>query len=197
MTSSQANILGCGDTVNFEATANCVVWLYDTNNSWDNVYGSNGVVAMTSSQANVIGGGNTINFEGSTGCAAWLYDTNGSWDSVYGSNGVVAMTGSQANVIGNSDTIDISGNAGSLAALFGTSDALAFLQPAFGQDVVAGFGSSDTIQFSATDFANFTALHGAMTQSGANTVIKLDATDMVTLQNVTMANLTAAQFKFV
>jgi hypothetical protein len=36
-----------------------------------------------------------------------------------------------------------------------------------------------------------------MSQSGANTVISLDAADTVTLTGVTAANLTSSQFHFV
>jgi len=53
------------------------------------------------------------------------------------------------------------------------------------------------MQFSSSDFANFTALSQHMTQSGANTVITLDANDTVTLTGVAATNLTASQFQFV
>ena len=52
------------------------------------------------------------------------------------------------------------------------------------------------VDFSALDFATWSAL-GDMTQSGANTVITLNASDTVTLTNVTMSNLSSSQFHFV
>jgi hypothetical protein len=58
-------------------------------------------------------------------------------------------------------------------------------------------GASDFFQFSKADFGNFTALQAHMTQSGANTVISLSASDAVTLLGVQESSLTAAQFKFV
>jgi hypothetical protein len=63
--------------------------------------------------------------------------------------------------------------------------------------VINGFASTDTLQFSKLDFASWSALHSHMSQSGANTVITLDATDTVTLTNVAMTSLTASEFKFV
>jgi hypothetical protein len=37
---------------------------------------------------------------------------------------------------------------------------------------------------------------GAITQSGANTIIRLDAADSLTLYNVAASSLTASQFSF-
>jgi hypothetical protein len=51
------------------------------------------------------------------------------------------------------------------------------------------------LQFSKADFAGFVALHPV--QSGDDTAIALDASDAVTLTNVTASRLTAAQFRFV
>jgi hypothetical protein len=65
-------------------------------------------------------------------------------------------------------------------------------------DASAGWsGGTDTLvndglQCSKSDFA---ALHPV--QSGADTVIALDAADAVTLTGVTASTLTAAQFRFV
>jgi hypothetical protein len=70
-------------------------------------------------------------------------------------------------------------------------------QPQFGASAVIGFNSTDTMTLSASDFANFQALQQHMSQSGANTLITLDASDQITLVNVTASNLTASQFHFV
>jgi Ca2+-binding RTX toxin-like protein len=65
-----------------------------------------------------------------------------------------------------------------------------------GADTLSGFASSDIIQLSHLDFANWTALQAAMTQSGSNTVIRLDASDTITLTGVTKTNLTSSEFRF-
>jgi trimeric autotransporter adhesin len=55
----------------------------------------------------------------------------------------------------------------------------------------------DTIQFAANDFGSFAAVQSAMSQVGSDVLIRLDATDSITLAGVTLANLVAADFKFV
>ena len=54
----------------------------------------------------------------------------------------------------------------------------------------------DTIDFSTAVFANFAAVKSHMVQSGANVIITLDSADTITLKNVTVASLTAADFTF-
>ena len=72
----------------------------------------------------------------------------------------------------------------------------------FGNETIdtftGGTGSThDTIQFAANDFGSFTAVQSAMSQVGADTVIRHDATDSITLVGVTKSNLVSADFKFV
>ncbi len=114
---------------------------------------------------------------------------------VNGSNGTVILNSAQSTVAGSGDAINFTGS--STATLSGGSDALSFQQGIGGQDVVNGFGSTDSVYFSALDFASWSVLQGDMTQSGANTVITLNASDTVTLTNVTAATLASSQFHFV
>jgi hypothetical protein len=160
------------------------------------VNGSNGVLALNDAQANAIGGGNVIDLQGSSGNIVELYSTNNNWDNVNGSNGVVALNSAQTNVTGNSDTIDMQGSSGNLLGLYGNSESVVF-QPQFGASAVVGFNSTDTMTFSASDFANFQELQQHISQSGANTLIMLDASDRITLTNVNLSTLTASQFHFV
>jgi hypothetical protein len=53
------------------------------------------------------------------------------------------------------------------------------------------------IELSAKDWPDFASLQPDITQSGANTLITLDASDTITLTNVVASSLTAAQFKLV
>ena len=57
--------------------------------------------------------------------------------------------------------------------------------------------ASDTIQFSHSTFGSWTDLLSHASQSGANTVIHTDATDTLTLQNVTLATLCKTHVQFV
>ena len=94
------------------------------------------------------------------------------------------------------DQIDDGLSSGSGAPL----DALAFnspfLQQLFGDMTLSGFGASDVLQLGKTDFADFQLLQGHMSQSGANTLITLDAHDVIKLTNVAASSLTASQFHF-
>ena len=84
---------------------------------------------------------------------------------------------------------------GNALSLEGADDVLD-LQQLFGDTTLSGFGASDVMQFSKSDFADFQALQGHMTQSGANTQILLDAHDAITLMNVAASSLTTSQFQF-
>jgi hypothetical protein len=51
------------------------------------------------------------------------------------------------------------------------------------------------MRLSQLDFASWSVLQSHMTQSGANTIITLDANDTVTLTGVLKTSLTASEFK--
>jgi hypothetical protein len=146
---------------------------------------------LNSAQSVVQGGGNAIAMS-SSGSAAALIGTSGTADSVSAINDLLYLNGAQASVTGNGNTLVMTG---ATATVSGNSDGFAF-QAAFGQNSITGFGSTDTAQFAASYFANWAALQSHMTQSGANTLITLDASDTVTLANVAMSSLQASQFSF-
>ena len=125
---------------------------------------------------------------------ATAYLTAGARKRVEGSKGSVDLANAQASVTGNNDSIHLFGN--NTVKQNGASDTFVF-QRAIGEDIITGFASTDSMQFSAFDFANWSALLGHISQSGRNTVIALDAPDTVTLTNVTAASLVASQFHFV
>ena len=62
----------------------------------------------------------------------------------------------------------------------------------------AGHGTAhDTLEFATSDFANCAALtSGAMSQAGSGVLIRLDATDSITLSHVSLSSLVSADFKF-
>ena len=130
----------------------------------------------------------SASFQANLGAAA-----GGASDQVNGSNGSVNLFSAQAGVTGSGDTIQLYA---STMTQSGSSDAFVF-QPKFGEDTINGFASTDTMQFSAADFANFSALQSHTSQSGSNTVITLDPSDTVTLTNVTATSLVTTQFRFV
>ena len=106
------------------------------------------------------------------------------------------LSSAQACVYGEDNFVYLSGTS-SVTENAGPNT-FVFSQGIGGQDTIGGFTpSTDSMQFSALDFANYWALSGQMSQSGANTVITLNASDTVTLTNVQAANLTSANFHFV
>jgi serralysin len=134
-----------------------------------------------SATATVTGSGNTIS-------AATGDHLTVSSDTVNVAASATATLTGNSNTInaGKSDTLTVTGN---------SSDAFVFI-PAFGIDTINGFASTDQMTFSTSDFANWSALQSHMSQSGANTVITLDAFDKITLTNVTMSSLQSSQFHF-
>ncbi len=194
LTNAQTSVAGGGDTIDFLGSSGNAASLYNTAGNWDYINGSGGTVYLTNAQTSVAGGGDTVNFLGSSGNAASLYNTAGTADTINGSNGSIYLTGAQASVTGNSNTLNFLGT-GNTASVSGSTDAFVF-QAAFGQDAINGFASTDTMQLAASDFANWSALLGHMTQSGSNTLITLDAADTITLTGVAMSSLQQSQFKF-
>lgn len=224
LNSAQAAVTGGGDTISFASGTGNTAGLYNTFGSWDSVWAPGGdTIYLTNAQAGITGGGDTISFAGGSGNVAGLYSTGGTKDSVWAPGGdTIYFTNAQAVVTGGGDVISFAGGSGNeadlsttngnwdavwgsnatiflfnaQAALTGGSDTFGFLA-SFGLDAITGFGSTDSMQFSLSDFANWAGLSSHMTQSGANTVIAFNAANTVTLDNVSMGSLTASQFHFV
>jgi Ca2+-binding RTX toxin-like protein len=82
----------------------------------------------------------------------------------------------------------------------GNGDDSFVFSPGFGNDFVQNFGdvagNQDTLEISKAMFADFTALQGAIVQSGANVVITDAFGDVLTLQNSTVAALGPDDFRF-
>ncbi len=71
----------------------------------------------------------------------------------------------------------------------------------FGAETIDNFTTRagpthDTLEFATSDFANYAALTSAMSQAGSDVMIKLDSTDSITLNHVSLSSLVSADFKF-
>ena len=76
----------------------------------------------------------------------------------------------------------------------GYSDMFVFA-PGFGDDTIRNFSTtSDTIQLSHLEFANFSAVLADARQVGNNVVITYDANDVISLTGVQLSQLHAADF---
>ncbi len=113
--------------------------------------------------------------------AEWVYGGGGN-DTLIGNDGNDFLDGEEQNDI-------LTGGAG--------ADTFAFYERGFGKDVVTDFVSGDFIEFSTSAFSSFAAVQAHAAQVGADTVITLDNDNTVTLQNVDVGNLKAADFSFV
>jgi hypothetical protein len=101
-----------------------------------------------------------------------------------GSSGTVYLSSAQASIYGGGDTVDFWSGAGNVASLSGADYSILFQQQAFGFDTVNGYNSADSLSFAIADQGRL-----AISQSGANTLITLDANDVVSLTNVLASSL--------
>lgn len=109
-----------------------------------------------------------------------------------------------ASAIGNAaDNVLIGGNGAQTLSGGGGNDVLAggagadvfVLRLGDGSDVITDFTPrTDRIRLEGYDLQSFAAVKAAMVQSGADTVIALDATERVILRNVQASSLGAADF---
>ncbi len=177
-------MLGGNDWIYFNGPGFNAVSLYATGNVWDAVRGAAGAVTLNGAQASVLGGGDWIYFSRRERQRRQpLRHRRRSPTFVIGSYGAVTLNDAQAYVSGMGNYIYLNGSANLLA-----------FAPQIGSATIFGFASTDVLQFSKSDFADFAALHPV--QLGDDTVIGLDAAHAVTLSNVTASSLTSAQFAF-
>ncbi|AWU97393.1 DUF4347 domain-containing protein [Azospirillum ramasamyi] len=119
-----------------------------------------------------------------------------------GSSGGLTLTGTDARdyLAGGAGNDVIIGNGGNDYMVGGAgSDSFVF-KPGDGWDYVADFqagSGGDVLNVAGwTGLTDFTAVMAAATQEGANTIVRFDDNNSVTLENVTRSSLTAANFSF-
>ena len=136
-----------------------------------------------------------------TGNASVGTDTFTGVSQVRGSNFADIITGNEFNNVldglGGNDII--TGGQGN-DTLTGGADADTFVfEDGFGFDTVTDFqqGQADEIDLTGVSGVyDFETLETLATQDGANTVIDFGGGNVLTLNNVTLANLTASDFTF-
>ncbi len=119
-----------------------------------------------------------------------------------------ATSGVMGNALSNLITttvpkITIDGGAGNDVMTGGTGDSYRF-DAGSGYDVITDFHTGartsvqvnpDTVQLSGyKQFTSFTQVKAAMTQSGSNVILKLDANDSIMFDNTTIASFSADNF---
>jgi hypothetical protein len=151
-------------------------------------------IIFDGAHAVISGGGNSIS-SGAQGSLFVIQDTAGQADAATATLDYVALANAQASIVGDLNVIGFSGT-NTLGVQGGGENF--YFAPAMGLTTITGFAMSDVINLSASDWSSFAALQASpdLQQSGANTLITLDAADTITLINVTASTLTAAQFNF-
>ncbi len=190
---AQVSVWGGNDRIAFAAGADNAASLYNTAYDWDTVTGDDGSVTLNGAQASVFGGGDYVYLAPGAANAVSLYQTNDVDDHIVGSNGAINLTSAQADVQGDGNHLYLSG--ASAATMTGANETFVFAA-AIGESTIGGFASSDIVQFSSADFANWQALSGHIAQSGDDVVITYDSNDTVTLTDTGASSLTSANFKF-
>ena len=111
-------------------------------------------------------------------------------DTLVGAKGATLYAGSGPDILYGAPGATLVGGSG--------PDTFAF-EPGFGNNTISNFHArNEVLQFNPSVFASYSAMvsAGAITQSGANTIITDSAGDMVTLTGVAASSLTAHNFNF-
>jgi Ca2+-binding RTX toxin-like protein len=115
-----------------------------------------------------------------------------------GANTLVAGSGNNT-VAGGGGNDAITGGAGNDTLTGGSGTDTFVFKSGFGLDTVtdftAGAASDDVIRIEDGLFADFAAVQSASAQVGSDVVITVDASNTITLQNVTLANLHQDDFQ--
>jgi Ca2+-binding RTX toxin-like protein len=112
-------------------------------------------------------------------------------------------TGNALNnaIIGNSGNNVLNGAGGNDTLVGGAGNDTFVFHAGFGQDRIndftAGAGTNDVIEFHDNIFADYAAVMAAASTVGANTVITVDGSTSITLQNVSLASLHQDDFRFI
>ena len=113
----------------------------------------------------------------------------------------VVGTGNSANntIVGNGVGNYINGAGGDDTLTGGGGqDTFYWLGPNAGRDVITDFNAAggEVINLASAQFANYAAVQAATTQVGPDVVITLNTFNTLTLQNVTVGQLSSANFSF-
>ena len=182
---------GGGDTIT--ASRRSAANLSGTNGEWDTFHGSYDTIGVNLAQVSVIGRADTIT--ASAGSQVRNANTGTDSDTVTGSDVTLVLNNADTTLNGSSDTIRFAGT----DALTASGQSNAFV---FGADLgvssITGFEANERLRLSIADWSNFAALQasGDLFQSNNNVVIEISATNMLTLVNTQVSELSATDVKF-
>ncbi|WP_157216546.1 calcium-binding protein [Flavisphingomonas formosensis] len=128
---------------------------------------------------------------------------DGNANVLTGNGGADAMRGGDGSdtLYGGAGDDQLLGEGGNDRLTGGDGNDIFLIGKAAGRDIIydfaAGDAAGDVIRISGLPFHSFDEVMASAVQSGANTVIRFDALDSLTLVNVAMDTLTAGDFVFV
>ncbi|MGF7149557.1 Ca2+-binding RTX toxin-like protein [Sphingomonas zeicaulis] len=120
-------------------------------------------------------------------------------NTLYGNDGVDDVRGGDGNDVlyGGAGDDRLLGEAGNDRLSGGAGNDIFYLNPGNGRDTVMDFTTGDVLRIGhGLPFDSIADILAVSTQSGANTVIRFDASNSVTLLNVSLATLDAGDFLF-
>jgi len=188
---ADVNLSGGGDTIT--ASRRSAANLSGTNGEWDTFHGSYDTIGVNLAQVSVIGRADTIT--ASAGSQVRNANTGTDSDTVTGSDVTLVLNNADTTLNGSSDTIRFAGT----DALTANGQSNAFV---FGADLgvssITGFEANERLRLSVADWSSFAALQasGDLFQSNNNVVIEISATNMLTLVNTQVSELSATDVKF-
>jgi hypothetical protein len=167
--------------------------LFGTDGDWDLFHGSYDTVGVNAAEVSVIGRSDAVT--ATAGSLVRLANTGTDDDTVSGSNDTLVLNNAEATLNGSSDTIRFSSSDALIAN--GQSEAFVF-GAALGVSSITGFETNERLRLSLDDWTNFASLQasGDLFQSGNNAVIEISATDMLTLVDTQVSQLSATNVKF-
>ena len=188
---ANVDVSGGGDTIISGRRSSAI--LSNTNGDSDTFHGSHDTISLFGAQASVIGRSDTIT--ATAGSLARLANTGTDDDVFTGDDDVVRLNNAEVTLNGSSDTVRFAGSDSVVAN--GQSDAFVFGAD-LGVSSITGFEANERLRLSAADWTSFAALQVSndLFQSGNNAVIEISATDMLTLVNTQVSELSATNVKF-
>jgi hypothetical protein len=185
------SVTGGGDTISSDRRASAN--LFGTDGDWDLFHGSYDTVGVNAAEVSIIGRSDTV---AATANSLVRLANTGTDDDVFtGSDDVLRLNNADVTVNGPSNTVRFAGS----DAVTATAASDAFV---FGADLgvssIVGFEANERLRLSLTDWSNFTALQnsGDLFQSGANAIIEISPTNMLTLVNTQVSELSTTNVKF-
>jgi hypothetical protein len=124
-------------------------------------------------------------------------DTQWSHDNISEYASWVQGTNTDDVLSGTSEIDRIDGGEGDdVLSGLGGDDAFVFADN-FGEDIVSDFMDGDVIEFTGNTFDSYAAVLANMVEGGQDIIITLDAGNSLTLNNTTISDLQADDFRFV